>query len=62
MIKVAIYENSWNFDKDEPSKILTFKEFEKEFTYLGHNKTKIEDLFKTENEEWKNMKKKLYQQ
>ena len=28
MIKVAIYENSWNFDKDEPSKILTLKEFE----------------------------------
>lgn len=27
------------------------KEFVKEFTYLGHSKTKIEDLFKTENEE-----------
>lgn len=33
MIKVAIYENSWNFEKDEPSKILTLKEFEKEYNH-----------------------------
>lgn len=31
MIKVAIYENSWNFEDDEPSEILTLKEFEKEY-------------------------------
>lgn len=31
MSKVAIYENSWNFDEEKPTKILTLKEFEKEY-------------------------------
>lgn len=31
MIKVAIYEHFWDFEDDEPSKILTLKEFEEEY-------------------------------
>ena len=31
MIKVAIYEHFGDFEDDEPSKILTLKEFEEEY-------------------------------
>lgn len=31
MIKVAIYENSRNFEDDEPSEILSLKEFEERY-------------------------------